>query len=819
MADENQNTNPQDAQNQGASQPQQPAPQPESTPTPASDQKPEQPAPAPTPVQEPQAAPEPAAPAQPTPAPEQQPAAAPAQSEATPPVAEPQPAPQQPQQPTAAPTPTPQPAAKGAPKNAPKATGQPAKPGVPLKPGQKPTRKPPNPKKLIYGCAGCGTFALIVFIVLVLVFVGQTTASGENPMAQALGVSTASLTNTLILLVNLIFGAVALLLFVLATIGVFRIFMARKDDKVTRKKGVTMAAISGVLLFIFVFMWIGIYMFMTSRQVAEIRATGIVTEPAETLGLTAPINITFDGSNLPISSSRYDILSYLWDFGDGNTSTVPLTSNTYRDKGSNNGRFDVRLQVTKRDRTTGEESIDTYTTVVTIANVELGAIFTATPQRGPAPLTVEFDASDSAAPAGQIVRYEWDFNNDNVFTDAEGVQVTETFEQLGTYTVNLRITDNTGQFKISSQDITVSGENLPTAVIDIPTETGQFFVGQQYTFQGGSSSSPSGPISKYNWDFGDGTAAATTRTATHVYGEAGDYEVTLTVTDEDGNTAESTQTIEVEIPESAPIANISTVPGPAGDEGDVIEGVVPFEVSFDGSGSSDPDRNIVDYQWDFDGDGTNDAAGERTTFVYKESGVYNATLTTVDAENNESKAVMVVRVSSQPLQARITAEPVEGIVPLTVTFDASSSSYPTGQIVSYEWDFGDGSPKRIDVSQVTYKYTKIGTFTASVTAIASDNTRSTAEIPVNVRPVSLTACFTSLPTSGEAPLEVEFDPKCSTGTVASYSWDFGDGGTTRTRKPTHVFNTPGNYTVTLEVADNQNVIDTFSENILVTGSL
>ncbi|HMR01096.1 MAG TPA: PKD domain-containing protein, partial [Candidatus Gracilibacteria bacterium] len=155
----------------------------------------------------------------------------------------------------------------------------------------------------------------------------------------------------------------------------------------------------------------------------------------------------------------------------------------------------------------------------------------------------------------------------------------------------------------------------------------------------------------------------------------------------------------------------------------------------------------------------------------------------------------------------------------TVTFDASSSSYPTGQIVSYEWDFGDGSPKRIDVAQVTYKYTKIGTFTASVTAIASDNTRSTTEIPINVRPVPLTACFSALPESGQAPLEVEFDPNCSSGTVASYSWDFGDGSSTKTRKPTHVFNTPGSYSVVLEVADNQNVIDTFTKNILVTGSL
>lgn len=810
MANENQNTN---QANQGSPQPLKPVNTPQG---PASGT----PAPAPTAPQQAPGQPTPVAPAPaPAPATEAKPPAQLAQQPA------PAPAPAQPTAP--APTPAapsqPIPSAPG-PKpglQPPRAGVQTARPGAgPLKPGQRPTRKPPNPRKLLFGCAGCSGIALVFFIILVLIFVSQTTPSGENPLAQSLGVSTASLTNTLILLVNLIFGVISVGLFILATIGIFRVFMARKDDKETRKKGFSMAGIAGLFLFIFVFMWIGIYIFLSSKQVAvEVRAVGIVTEPAVTLGLTAPITITFDGTNVPINRNQYDILSYLWDFGDGNSSTVPLTSNTYKDKGANNGRFDVRLQVTKRDKNTGEESIDTFTHVVTIANVELGAIFTATPSSGPAPLTVEFDASDSAAPAGQIVSYEWDFDNNNVFTDASGVRVSRTFEQIGTYTVNLRVTDNTGQFKIASQEIVVSSENMPIAVIEIPTSTGKYFVGQQYSFQGEKSSSPAGAIQKYEWDFGDGSAKANTRTATHSYGEAGEYEVILIVTDEAGTKAEASETINLEIPESAPIAVIKTVPGPTGEEEDVIEGTVPFEVSFDATGSQDPDNNIVDYKWDFDGDGTEDAAGDRTIFVYKTSGIYNATLTVVDSENNESKDVMVVRVSSQPLQARVTADPVEGVVPLTVTFDASSSSYPTGQIVSYEWDFGDGSPKRIDVSKVTYKYTKIGTFTASVTAIASDNTRSTVQIPINVRPVSLTACFQAIPESGNAPLEVEFDPNCSTGTVAKYSWDFGDGSTTKTRKPTHVFNTPGSYNVTLEVTDNQNVIDTFSKNILVTGTL
>ncbi len=180
----------------------------------------------------------------------------------------------------------------------------------------------------------------------------------------------------------------------------------------------------------------------------------IVTDPANTLGLTAPVTIKFDGTKLPIDTKKYQILSFLWDFGDGQTSTVQSPSHTYANMGKNNGRFDVKVDVTLHD-SAGKETVQTFTTIVTIANVKLNADFTATPDTGPAPLDVSFDASASSAPAGEIQAYDWDFDNNNTFTDATGSTTTHTFEQVGTYTVNLRVTDNTGQFAIVSQKINV----------------------------------------------------------------------------------------------------------------------------------------------------------------------------------------------------------------------------------------------------------------------------------------------------------------------------------------------------------------------------
>jgi PKD repeat protein len=691
------------------------------------------------------------------------------------------------------------------------------RPGV--RPGV-PVRKPPNPKRFIYGILsffGCSIFLFIIFVVL---FAAQTSSTGENALAKSLGLDTASFINTIITLVNVVFGFFAIVLFLVAIVGLFRIAMARKDDKEARKRGTRVAGVSGMLLIFMVMIWVGTYLFLSSKRVIipknAAQNSGIASDPENTLGLTAPLLIKFDGTKFPLDTRKYEILSFLWDFGDGETSTVQSPSHTYKDKGKNNGRYDVTVTVALREKANGNESTQEFKDIVTISNVKLNAQFKADPEKGPSPLTVEFDASDSSAPAGEIQNYEWDFDNNKTFTDARGVKVEHTFDQIGSYTVNLRITDNTGQFEVVSKEIVVEGTNLPTAVIEIPTTDGRYYSGTQYSFMAEKSSSPAGRIIRYEWDFGDQTPKATTRTATHIYKNAGNYEATLTVIDEKSNIGQSTQKISVETPVGAPLAAITAIPGPAKANDGFISGTVPFEVQFDGSKSS---GDIVDYKWDFDGNGVEDAAGKQVNYVYKEAGSYNATLTVINTLNKQASTVLVIKVAPQGLKADLKANPADGVRPLTVTFDASGSSYPGGQIVSYEWDFGTGGPKRIDVSKVTYLYDQIGTFNAKVTAIASDGSRSTVTLPINVRPVPVKACFEPTVTQGSAPLTVEFNTRCSSGTIAKYNWNFGDGETSRATKPKHTFANPGSYEVKLEVVDSQNVVDIFSLNILVTGNV
>lgn len=696
------------------------------------------------------------------------------------------------------------------------------RPGQPLPPGQRPLARPmnggPNPKKLILGCLGFFFFSIILFVLFVIAFVSQTSASGENGLAAALGVNPGEFTNTLILMTNLIFGGVVMITFFIAVFGLFRAGMSPKTDRVARSGGYKQAGIAGAILLIMTMLWVFVYIYLSGKKVniapKENTTNGIFTEPEITTRLVAPVDIRFDASKIPYNPNRIELTFYQWDFGDGGSSTSPVVTHTYREV----GQYNVKLTVTARDKNTNETLTQNFDKLVTVSDVKVTADFSASPESGPAPLKVDFNADLSSSPAGEITTYEWDFKGQNSFRDATGEKVSYTFDREGDYQVKLRITDNKGQSAIVTKTISAGGPDLPVATIEIPSDSGKYFVGKQLTFLGEKSTTPNGEIKKYEWDFGDGSPKATTRTATHSYKSAGLYEVILRVTDQENKIGTTSQKIQLEIAESSPQAIISTQPA-FNEKDQVLSGQVPFTVNFSAEKSTDPDNNIVEYKWDFDGDDQVDAAGANVSYVYKTAGSYNATLTAIDSANNNSVASLVVKVAAQDLTARLTADKVEGNAPLTVKFDSTSSSYPDGQITSYEWDFGDGSAKRIDAAQVSYKYEAIGTFTARVTAKASDGKTDTAEIVINVRPIALQACFTPDIEQGPAPLTVELDPRCSQGAVSKYLWDFGDGETSRTRRPTHTFDKAGSYQVTLEVTDNQNVVNTFSKNILVTGEV
>lgn len=688
--------------------------------------------------------------------------------------------------------------------------------GVPKPPVTSgPVRPPQNPaarKKAMLGCLGAFFGFVIIFLIMSFIFLAQSD-NGVSPIAELLGVDQAAFVNSLIVFIHIIFVLFSLTFFVLTMVGLFRTSMAKKDDKEMRKQGLKMTLISGVALILVLIIWGFVYIYLDSKRILtdpELDAAPIVTIPEEPLNLSAPIEVRFDASNIEVDREKYQIVSHAWDFGDGETGTSQIVAHRYTEKGT----YDVELVVTVRDKETGEVSVGgEFHTTVSVTNEALAASFTATPQSGEAPLKVKFDASESVDPDGYLERYEWDFDEDGEFDDAEGVDAEHTFNKVGTYEVALRVVSTTGEFNVFEKEIEVKSESGPQAVITISDEPENFIVGKSYVFKGDKSTSEEGSIEEYEWDFGDGSKVEKTRTVSHAFNSEGNFEVVLKVTDDTGEEGETRKMITVGEPQSAPKAVITTAPESI--EG-ALSGSVPFSVAFDASGSTDTDGNIIEYQWDFNDDGKADSFGSKVNHSFDQEGDYTVTLTVNDADGNSTSETVNVTVTAQGVVAVLNADKVDGSAPLTVSFDASSSTYQTGAITSYRWDFGDGTPANLGVAKITHKYSSVGSYTATVTVIGSDNKTSSASIIITVREIPLTACFTTVFKKGPAPLNTSFDPGCSTGSISSYFWDFGDGGTSTQVKPIHSFEEPGEYTVNLEISDNDNNISRFALPIIVT---
>jgi PKD repeat protein len=149
-----------------------------------------------------------------------------------------------------------------------------------------------------------------------------------------------------------------------------------------------------------------------------------------------------------------------------------------------------------------------------------------------------------------------------------------------------------------------------------------------------------------------------------------------------------------------------------------------------------------------------------------------------------------------PPVAAFTGSPTSGTAPLTVNFTDQS----TGSITSWSWTFGDGGTS--PAQNPSHQYTNAGTYTVTLTVTGpggSDDEIKTGYITVSpcVAPV---AAFVGSPTSGDAPLTVNFTDQ-STNSPASWSWTFGDGGTSYEQNPSHVYTGAGTYTVTLVAAN------------------
>jgi PKD repeat protein len=128
------------------------------------------------------------------------------------------------------------------------------------------------------------------------------------------------------------------------------------------------------------------------------------------------------------------------------------------------------------------------------------AVATATPTSGPSPLTVSFDGSGSTDPNGDPLSYAWDLDDDGAFDDATTPTTSFTYQQPGTYTPELRVTDSQGASDTDAVTIT-AGNSPPTATISSPASSLRWKVGDTVSFSGSATDPQQGtlPASALSW--------------------------------------------------------------------------------------------------------------------------------------------------------------------------------------------------------------------------------------------------------------------------------------------------------------------------------
>lgn len=481
----------------------------------------------------------------------------------------------------------------------------------------------------------------------------------------------------------------------------------------------------------------------------------------ESIGLDASASYDVDGA----------IASYTWIFGDTTTGSGKVVSHAY----SSNGSYNITLVVVDDDGALAHKTarvIVGNSAPVAVARASSGYVLTFE--------RVEFNASSSSDPDGNLASYAWDFGDGQ---SSSGKTTSHSYVDDGMYTVTLTVTDTGGAYGITVITVVVGNRAPHVEFTDLTVVTGEAVL-----LDGSYCYDMDGYIAAYLWDLGDGLVYSTAN-ATHVWDNPGAHRATLRIWDDDGATNETV--FNVTVLNRSPVAFMVASP---------LQTTLAKPVRFNGTGSYDPDGEIVNWTWNF-GDGKR-AYGPQVSHTYTVYGTYLATLTVRDDTGGINTTSALITVRNQPPLAVINVTATAVHTGETVTFDGSESSDPENQIANYYWSFGDGGSATGAV--VTHAYTDDGRFTVRLTVVDQDSTSSYVELLLKVLNRAPLAKAEATPTAVKTHEAVTFVGTGSTdtdGKVLWYQWRFGDGTSAYGATVTHSFADDGTYTVTLIATD------------------
>ncbi len=522
-----------------------------------------------------------------------------------------------------------------------------------------------------------------------------------------------------------------------------------------------------------------------------------------------------------------EITDWFWQFGDGYSSTLENPTHQYQDRGF----FTVTLTITDDDG-----NIETLSKQIEIVNAPPNADFSYV-KSGLSNSIILFNDLSSDFD-GSIDSWYWDFDDG---TNSVEQNPTHQYSEFKTYSVSLTVTDNDGATDTIVRDVYVVN-NPPNA------DFIYYIINENIVQFNDSSLDTDGIILDWLWQFGDGNTS-NQKDITYEYNDYGTYNVTLTVTDNDGSLDSKIKTVSTIYPPSK-ITGLNVTDAKDGKlnllwnpNTDLI--VLDYYKIY-------RDDNFINFSYIniFQDIGLNN----NQTYQYQisavnifglegeKSDIVSGTPTETNSEENNNKDNNKTGNGNNngnggygskysdppkynPVADASAGEPYQGLINEEIIFNASKSYDYDGILIDYIWDFGDGNKANEMIS--SHIYSESNVYNVTLTVIDNDNLKdiykTKAEIFYPNRVPQKPEIFG--PTNGTQNQDYTFYTKSydEDNDLLKYFFDFDDGIMLKTDfvesniniSLNHSWNNSGRFTIKINTSDNKTISKTTEHIIFI----
>lgn len=466
----------------------------------------------------------------------------------------------------------------------------------------------------------------------------------------------------------------------------------------------------------------------------------------------APFTFTFSASATGVDP----VSTYLWNFGDGGTSTLANPAHTF-----SSGSYDISVTI----QTASGCSATTTVANGILAGNKLKVAFSATPRDVCAKSPIQFtDGTTGGIPD----KWLWFFGDGN---SSAAQNPSHQYQDTGYFDITLIVWNNGCPDTLKFPNyIHITP---PIAIFSLSNDCS---LPKQRIFADHSIGADT-----WHWDFGDGTTFDNQNPPVHNYAATGIYNVALTVTNfKTGCSFTTTQKVAVII-EKADFAS---------------DTIICTGSSVNINAQNMNAANIASYYWKF-GDGTESFDSASVKHTYINAGVYNIMLVITDIIGCKDSITRQVKVGNP--KASFKSSTPGMCLNSAVTFVDNSS--PGGAAIeAWIWNFGDGSTQTFSAPPFQHTYSAEGIFSVSLKIINSQGCTDSITQSSVVQISKPVAGFTTVDSMTCNSKMITF-VNTSNGPGLSYTWDFGDGTTSNAVTPSHLYTVQGMYTISLSLID------------------